>query len=481
MTDSEFTNWLKHGGRSVTLVEVSTETPRYLSTVAYATLPTDVPANRIYTPIIASGVSFSEKLALDGKASLGYGDIEIHNEDGRFDGWLDDVWVNRAITVSIGDVTWPRSQFVTLFTGVVASFESSSVGRLNIILRDKLERLNTPVTETELGGMSENKDRLVPITLGEVHNVTPLLVDSANHIYQVNSSPTERIIEVRDNGVPVSVTNDLPNGRFALIASPVGTITASVQGRTPYVNTVADCVKTLVKSYGTPTERFTDSDIDLTNFSSFDMVNAQPVGVYLSDRGNVLAVAQELAESVGGTLAMSREGKLRLLKVALPTDSYSVTIGEADYEAGSFQLKERPEVLAGVRLNFCKNWTVQTTLDTGIPSEHKDLFAQGWLTTVVRDSAVAATYRLYAEPEEIPTLLLKRSDATTEAQRRLDLWKVQRNIYSFKGFAHLLRLELGQSVLLKSKRFGLGEGKTGIVVGISSDWISKRADIEVLV
>lgn len=481
MTDAEFTEWLKYGGRAVTLVEVSTETPRYLSTVAYTTLPTDTPANLGYTPVVASGVSFSERLSLEGKASLSYGDIEIHNEDGSFDSWLEDVWVNRAITISVGDITWPRSQFVTLFSGVVASFESRSSGRLNIILRDKMERLNTPVSEAELGGTSENKDRLIPVTLGEVHNVSPLLVDAANHVYQVNNGQCEGIIEVRDNGVPVSTTSNLFAGTFTLLASPAGTITASVQGVTPYVNTVAGCVKILVKSYGTPTERFTDSDIDLTNFSNFDTANPQPVGVYLSDRSNVLAVVQELSESVGATLAMSREGKLRLIKFAFPVTSHSVEIEESDYEAGSFQLKSRPEVLAGVRLNFCKNWTVQTALDTGIPSEHKDLFAQEWLTTVVRDSATATAYRLYAEPEEVPTLLLRRSDAETEAQRRLDLWKTQRNVYAFRGFAHLLRLELGQKVLLKSKRFGLTEGKPGIVVGINSDWVSKRADIEVII
>lgn len=481
MTDAEFTEWLKYGGRAVTLVEVSTETPRYLSTVAYTTLPTDTPANLGYTPIVASGVSFTERLSLDGKASLSYGDIEIHNEDGSFDTWLDDVWVNRAITIAVGDITWPRGQFVTLFSGVVASFESRSPGRLNIVLRDKMERLNTPVTEAELGGTSENKDRIIPITLGEAHNVSPLLVDAANHIYQVNNGPCERIIEVRDNGVPITKTDNLSAGKFTLVASPAGTITASVQGVTPYVNTVAGCVKTLVKSYGTPSERFTDSDIDLTNFSSFDTANPQPVGVYLSDRSNVLSVAQQLSESVGGTLAMSREGKLRLIKLVFPVASHSVEIGESDYEAGSFQLKSRPEVLAGVRLNFCKNWTVQTTLDTGIPSEHKDLFAQEWLTTVVRDSGTATAYRLYAEPEEVPTMLLKRSDAEAEAQRRLNLWKTQRNVYSFRGFAHLLRLELGQQVLLKSKRFGLSEGKRGIVVGINSDWINKRADIEVII
>lgn len=481
MTNSELASWLKKGGRYVTLIEVATDTPHYLSTVAYATLPTDVPANRMYTPVVADGVDFSEKLSLSGSASLSYGDIELHNEDGRFDLWLDEVWVNRKISIAVGDVTWPRADFFTLFTGVVASLDSSNPGRLNITLRDKLERLNTPISEAVLAGATENKDQLLPIAIGEVHNITPLLVDPATHTYQVHNGAVERIVEVRDNGVPVSTTNALSTGKFSLVASPAGAITASVQGATPYVNTVGGCVKLLVKSYGTPVERFLDSDIDLTNFSNFETTNPQPVGVYIADKGNVLAVAQDIANSLGASLTMSREGKLRLVQLTFPPLTPTATITESDYEVGSFAISDRPEVLAGVRLNFCKNWTVQESLDTGIPAAHKDLFAKEWLTCTSRDATTASTYRLYAEPEAKTTLLLRRVDAEAEAARQLNIWKTQRTVYSFTGFAQLLLLEIGQSVTIKNRRYGLSDGKVGVVVGLRSNWITRKAQVEVMV
>jgi hypothetical protein len=43
MTDLEFQAWLKKGGRYVVLVEADTTPIRYLSTVAYTTLPNDTP------------------------------------------------------------------------------------------------------------------------------------------------------------------------------------------------------------------------------------------------------------------------------------------------------------------------------------------------------------------------------------------------------------------------------------------------------
>lgn len=481
MTDNEFAAWLTANGRRLALVEIDTDTPRYLSNVAYTTLPTDTPANRVYQPVVASGFAFSESLSLSGTASVSVGTIDLHNEDGALDAWLDEVWTNRAVRVYIGDATWPRADFRLVFSGLIARLDSRSPQRLSIVLRDKLERLNTPATDATLGGATDNKDRLQPITLGECHNVTPLLADPAQHEYQWHQGASERLIEVRDNGVPVSTTSVLSTGKFKLLATPAGQVTASVQGRTPYSNTVSGLVQALATSYGTPSERLTSGDLDSAQLATFAAACPQPVGYYLGDRANVLQVCQELAASVGAQCVMSREGKLRIVRLALPGTGTPVVIGPQDYEARSLQVKERTTVIAGVKLGYCKNWTVQTNLDTGIPPEHKDLFAQEWLTVTASDPAVASAYKLYAEPEQVDTLLLRESDAQAEADRRLSLWKVQRTVYQVKGFAQCLLLELGQAVTLQGDRFGLQAGKTGTVIGLQLDWMAGRATVEVLI
>lgn len=481
MTDSEFLSWLKRGGRYAVLVEVDTSTPRYLSTVAYTTLPTDTPANRAYSPVIAGGVALSEALPLDGSATLSVGDIAVNNQEGYLDSWFSDIWVNRSIRVYVGDVSWPRADFRLIFDGIVSDLGASSAELLVIKIRDKLQRLNTPVTDTQLGGSTANSDRLTPVCMGEVHNVSPLLVDPAVHEYQVHGGAIERIIEVRADGVPRTITETLSTGKFRLTAAPVGTITASVQGATSYTNTVAGIIQKLATSYGTPSERLTSGDLDSAQLGSFNTAHPQPVGVYLEDRGNVLAVCQELAASVGAQVSMSRLGKLRLLKIALPASGTNTDIKPQDYEAQSLEIVSRPSVIAGQKLGFCKNWTVQASVDTGIPSEHKELFAREWLTAVARDSTVATNYRLYAEPEQTDTLLLKSTDAQAEATRRLNLWKVPRTVYRLVGFSNLLLLELGQPVTLYGNRFDLASGKSGQVISLESDWIGRRVTVEVLV
>lgn len=78
-------------------------------------------------------------------------------------------------------------------------------------------------------------------------------------------------------------------------------------------------------------------------------------------------------------------------------------------------------------------------------------------------------------------MLLRAVDAQAEALRRLNLWKTQRTVYRFTGYAHLLTLELGQALTLTAPRFGLDAGKTGMVIGLQSDWINRRVTVEVLI
>lgn len=483
MTEIEFTDWLKKGGRYTLLVEVDTTVPRYLSTVAYTTLPTDSPANRVYSPVVSGGVAFTETLPLDGSATLSVGDIELNNDDGLLDSWLDDIWVNKPIRIYIGDVSWVRSDFRLIFTGIVDNINSRAANRLNISLRDKLQRLNTPVSETLLGGTTPNKDRLIPLCFGEVHNVEPLLVDPATLKYKVHGSAIERLIEVRDNGAPVSVNESLIDGTFTLVAQQAGTITCSVQGDKPttYSNRIADTITRLVTGYGKVSDRLTTADIDTAQFAAFNTAHPQPVGVYLNDRSNVIEVCQQLASSVGAQISMSREGLLRLLKITLPATGTPLVVTPSDYVAKSLEIKERVDVKAAIKVGYCKNYTTQTGLNTGLPASHKDLFMQEYLSVTVKNQSVADTYKLNTEPVQTDTLLLTESDATAEANRLLTLWQQPRTVYKFVGYSHLLTVSLGQALTLVSPRFGLSEGKTGIVVGIQSDWVSRRVTIEVLI
>ena len=488
MTDAQFINWLQSASaiRCVLVEAVASvagvETLRYLSSANYVTGAADAPANIAYLPVISGGVSISESLSIDGSAAMSFGDIELSNM-GELDSWLNDVWTNRSVNIFVGDVRWPRADFRQVFAGTLAGISSRSRTTLNLALRDKLQRLNTPMTDAKLGGTTTNKDSVLPLCFGECNNIEPLLINPDTLQYQVHDGPIERIIEVRDNGMPVGFTATLASGTFVLTQQPFGTVTCSVQGDKfggAYRNTIGALVQRLVAGYGKSTDRFTSGDLDATNLTAFEAAHTQPVGLYVPSRENVLQCCASLASSVGAQLVMSRTGLLRLLKIALPAVGPATTVTKMQMAAQSLSVTDRPEVQAAVKIGYCKNHTVQANLLTGIPEAHKALFAEEWLTTTSTDAPTATAYRLTAEPEQIDTLLLAAATAAAEATRRLALWKTQRTVYSYTGTPALMLEALGGAQTMTHARYGLAAGVTGQIVGLNQDWLAGRVQIEVL-
>jgi len=491
LSDAQFTAWLASASSIRTvLVEVvarivSTETTLYLSNRNYTTASGDTPASTAYTACIAGGVSTTESLNLDGSPSMSWGDIEITNADGSRDGWLDYVWANRAVNVYVGDPTWARADFRLVFSGVVDDITSRARDVLNLRLRDKLERLNAPLSEATLGGATENKDRLLPIVFGEVHNIEPLLITPATLVYQYGTGASERLIEVRDNGAPITTyTSDLSNSKITLTAAPVGQITCDVQGVKPsgtYRNDAGRLVQYIVQNYGPAATRFASGDLDATQLAAFVAACPQAVGRYCNARENVLALCQELAASVGAQVVVTSTGLLRLIRLALPATGTPTSVTAADMDARSLSISERPAVKASARLGYALNATPQTSgLAGGLPASSASALGQEWLTVTSTDATTASTYKLDAQPPQADTLLIDTTEATTEADRRRDLWKTPRAIYTATYRAHLMLVELGDTWTLTHDRFSLSAGKTGLVVSIERDWLKGRCTVGVL-
>ncbi|MDN4061655.1 hypothetical protein QPK31_25875 [Massilia sp. YIM B02769] len=494
MTDPQFLAWLQSSAAyRCVLIEAAArvngvETMVYMATKAFTTSPADSPANTQYLPIATVGTLFTERLSLEGDGALSAGNLEIDNTAGVRDAWAGAayVWKNREIRAYIGDIRWPRSDFRMIFNGIVADIAPSGRSALLLKLRDKLQRLNTAITEVKLGGETEQKDALLPFAIGQVSNITPLPINPATLTYGYHCASAEGVIanEARDNGAPVAMTSNPAAGTVTLESTPAGAVTLSIKGDNGagYCDTAATMCKRLATGYGKAADRFTAADLDLANIAAFDAAHPQPMGLYSTDRLNVLAACQMLLGSIGAQLVMSRLGLMRLIQVALPGAGTPFVIRPEHMVDGTLQPAGRTDVVGAVKLGFAKNWTVQ---DAGtlanLPEVHKALFTEEWLTTTKTDAATLATYRLNAEPVQVDTMLLTRADADAEAQRRLDLWKVPRTTYDFDGVPELLQLELGQAVTVYSPRFGMDAGVSGIVISLAPDWNTGRVKVGFLV
>ena len=478
-----FTEWLQdtNAVRCILVEAVSNSSgsniTRYLSTKDYSN------GSQIYDPVVnADSVQLIERMSIDGQPSMSFGDIEIANVTGEYDSWLFDIWVNKAIKVLIGDVRWLYADFVTIFNGIIDDIDTRSINTINIKIRDKLQQLNTPVTEAKLGGTTINKNELIPLTFGECFNISPLLSNPSTLEFQVHNGSIEDIIEVRDNGVPVTATKNLSNGKFTLPNQPFGQVTCSVQGDKPvtFDNTVSKVIQRIVTSFG-GVSKFTTSDLDVTQLNNFDAADPIPIGLYINSRENTWAICTQIASGAGAQLVMSRLGKLQLLKIQIVPDVNSFVIDERDIVQGSLSIVSKLPIMAAFKVNYDKNWTIQTGLQTGIPKEHKDMYELEYLNVTVEDSTVKTNYALNSEPVAIDTLMLRESDATTEANRLLNIYKQPRFIVSFTGTSRLVELTLGQQVKIKYPRFGMSVTKDAQVIGLSINWSNLTVKVEVIV
>lgn len=479
----------------------------YLSNTGYLT--NDNLTN--FLPIIIGGAKITENLSIDGSLSISFGDIEIYNSNGEYDTWLDSskfVWVNKPIEIYYGDPLVSSTSigvaystnFEKIFSGVIADIDSKSRNTLNIKIRDKLERLNTPLTESKLGtygvwaGGQKNQDAINPIVFGEVHNITPLLIDPSTLEYKFNDGDSERLIEVRDNGIPITIgSTNISAGTFKLAYPSNGSITASVQGTTKsinlstgilttsYVNTVAKLLALIVMQYGTAANRLTVDDIDFINLNAFDTLHSQSIGMAILDRENTLSVCASLAASIGAQIYFNRLGKLQLLKLGTYSTDAIVNITDADILFHSLEISNKTTVIAATKIGYCKNWTVQPGIVTNIPMSHKTMFAEEWFSETVVDSLVKTQYKLNNDPVQKDTFLLTSIDASNEAARLNNYFKQPRTCYKMIGTSKLLSLKLGQEVLLTHNRFGLSNGKSAQVISLSPDWLNSTIEIEVIV
>lgn len=484
-----FIAWLGKPARRCILAEVAvrsggSEITRYLSTTGYKSEPADTPANQVYTGRICGGVKFTRRLDIDGAGgSTAFGDIELDNEDGALDGWLDDIWAYRAVNIYLGQIDWPRSDFELVFSGTVEDIEPKARNRLSLVVRDSLAPLDCTLSTAVVGGSADNKDAILPVCLGECFNVSPVLLDAATQKFGYHCATTvEGVLEVRDNGISVAFTQDASLGTFTLTAARYGTITADVQGAKisgAWRNDAGGLIEWIATVLGNG-NFITSGQIDATALTAFRAACAQPVGLYLDGHANRLAVIRQLAASLGASVTTTYDGKLILVRIAFGTPSG--TIGTRQMVDGSFAPISRTRVQGAIRLDSERNWTPQVADIAGsVTAPQLPIFGDEFVTLAASDATTIANWKQDSKPPATESLMVVESDVTAETTRLLNLWKTPHTIFGCDCFSEAFAYEIGETKTLTHPRFGLSAGAAALIVGVQHDWVKQRVRLEVLV
>lgn len=352
---------------------------------------------------------------------------------------------------------------------------------------------NSAIIYTVQGGQRPLPGAINTLTInGAPYSGTLKITDitgTGGPIYKITDGTLNELIEVRDKAAPITVIADrvVPYGEFSLKYNSFGTITCSARSLPSVDCTIPNLIKYIVKNYGT--NKLLDSDLDLLNIDS----NRQSykAGIYITDRVNILDVCNELGKSINCGLYYSPisissnivdKGKLRLIELNIPTTGSSIILDDTLMLEGTLQVTETFNVKSSIKLGYCKNYTQQPQdLALALNPDHGNVFSDQYWYVQKEDSSKITLYKDSGIVQEELTNLLVTSEAEAEATKRLNLWKIPRQLITATYLPHLIFTQLGDIVTIKSNRFNLSSGKIGIVYSINRNWITGFVEIGVLV
>ena len=474
VSDAEYQAWLKDDNQErAVLVEAkyydTSEKVRYMATHSFVSKPTDTPANIVYDDLIVSVPTIQSQVGM----AFGVGDIDLVN-DGSLDVWLNDAWDGRGLSLLIGDPTWARDDFRQIASLVTESFEVVNNNKMRLRVRDKREKLNIN-TQNNYYTSGEAFGKPIPLTVGQVFNLTPVLINASTHQYQVHDGQINAITDVRDNGVSVSFTANLTTGTFVLSSQPSGVITCDVQGAKPsgtYHTKTADIVEYLSKR-----EALVTADIDAASIASFNTTVPYAVGFYIASRQNLISVIDKLMNSVGAYWLFNRAGKMVLWQLNNLTNSPSAYFDSDDVLDNTFKFVSSNLPYARAAIGYHKNFTRQTNLAGSVNEANRNLYQGDNLISTADNSSIITAHPLAVKPEPLDTLITTLTNANTESARVLALNNAVRFVYEATFSTGPFEIKLGDEISVIYPRFGFENGKNVIVVGLDEQPSSNKIKV----
>lgn len=433
--------------------------------------------------------AFSDPV-IGGRSSASIGVLVVrHGDDGINLRNLN--WHGRGVEVKRGDRDAAFGSFSTVVRGRVRSIEWDRNGFM-IGLSDLASELEVPLQDALYAGTGGDeggddvKGRPKPRCLGKPRNVTPVLIDRANLIYQFSDRAAKAVDAVYDQGIPLTsegdvatlsladirdwpacggrYVTDLSRGLIRLGAAPAGTPTVDAQGDMDsgtLIQTAGDLVRHVAGQVLTDPD-----DLDTASFSGVNTANAAPCSLYVSDgRPTIREVAEQLMSSIGGYLSVGASGLLKVGVIEIGTSALTLT----ERHIVSLRRLDPPRPFWRRKLGYARAWTVlsQDVIDAAAITDARADFMGSAQRFVISEDATITTALADSQDEEIATLLDVESDASDEADRQLALLGARRDLYELDVRDQAYQAEVGQTITVVHPSLRVPAGQDLIVRSVS--------------
>jgi hypothetical protein len=486
-------------------------TLRY-STHGYVSGPTESPANTYWDNRIIQGGNFQRTMFQNqqtfGQTQLGYGELVLANFDGGLDALLNYSFGGRRIVIRLADVdagavpTW-----TIIIDGLIEQAELSWQA-VRFRVRDKQLAVAKPLQQVRYGGTNalpagldgvagDLKGRPKPLVYGQIFNAAAPCVNTTRKIYQLHSgSALQSVDAVYNRGAALTagavytsqadmettapaagqyrVWNDATAGCFVRLADNTqGTLTFdATQGAAAANRTAGQLWSQILQKAGVSAGAISSADI-----TALDTVAPYACGIYIPESRDMSAIEaiDMLCMSVGAWWGVDSGGTYRIAQLVLPNIANSVTtlttvnivsidrVASRDAGAGMPAWK--------IKMGYQRIWFTQDDLTNAVTEVRKEFLANEYRRVEANDNAILTANP--TSPEiEINTVLVTEANASTEAARRLSIYKQRRDFYQVTVRVDATTaplLDLGRTVTLQVNRFGMNSGKAFVITGIQAD------------
>lgn len=472
----------------------------YFSDTGHITFPTDDDPNREYEGraavplVIERSVSLTPETRADGSQT---GSSTFEDGDGAVGKYVAGSAVDgRNIRVLAGPKGGAYNDFSVIFNGQGVGWIAEE-DRVRLEIRDNAYILDS-VLQSELyaGTGSEEGDSTLtgipkPLVFGKCLNITPILIDAANLIYQVHDGAVEAISAVYDRGAALSLNADRANyaalaagvpgggnfdtciaeGYIKLGGSPDGQITADVEGDKTggdYAENTAEIVRRMMSRAGV-TSTYLAEDTFTTLAEDISAV----AGLFFDRAVTTRDAINTSLSGIGASWWVGRDGRIRVGRLSPPKIINQVVRLTVDEIIDIRQVAMPSSVWPPNwrrRVGYQKAWTVQPTdIAAAVSDARKHFLATEWRVQTSADATVKTLHPLATDPDPVPSYLDDSTDAADLAAFLLGLFSPERRYFAvtIKSSGHLV--DIFDSLLVIHPRFGLANGKAFRCVGIRED------------
>ncbi len=441
------------------------------------------------------------------RGEVAVGEITLANSDGGLDYIVDDYSISgRSVRIYLGPARGDFSEY-SLVQEVFGSHFEADRDTLRVRVTSTSSLLSTPLQSSRYAGAGEQEgdaelaSRPMPVCYGECFNISPVLINRDQWIYQFHDGPTLAVDAVKEKGLELTPSGtdvasyaalralDVAAGEWATckalgmikiglgLAGPEGPITADVRGDVA-ADAYSASMGEILHRVATRRAALDGGSLDLNSFG--DLPGGR-IGYY-ADGSEELTCADVFDQVLGSIVGWYATSRSKLLKVGYASppedlDSWAYHFEENQIlDLEELGRDEAPRWEQGAL--YAKNWTPmgEAEISAAVATEDRSLLlaAGQYIRQVAAE--VRLRDRAAISGGDLTTYFAAQSDAQNVVERVMTNFRQSRRRF------RLVTTRVGYLVDLQSKvrvtygRHGLDQGRNFLVIGVRDD--SRRGRVE---